>query len=123
MRRFGLRGGSGLRATTRQEARPSTCRCVTHPHAENTTQHERPQTRSCRAASTRTTTLQSPKWDLPFEIMCDASDYAVGALLGQRLIKKPMTICYASKTLIEAQINYTTAEKELLAVVYALEKF
>ena len=67
--------------------------------------------------------LQSPNWDLPFEIMCDASDYAVGAVLGQRLDKKPTTICYASKTLIEAQINYTTIEKELLAVVYALEKF
>ena len=67
--------------------------------------------------------LQSPNWDLPFEVMCDASDYAVGAVLGQRIYKKPMAICYASKTLIEAQINYTTTEKELLAVLYALEKF
>ena len=67
--------------------------------------------------------LQIPNWDLPFEIMCDSSDYAVGAVLGQRLDKKPTTIFYASKTLIEAQLNYTTTEKELLAVVYALEKF
>ena len=67
--------------------------------------------------------LQSPNWDLPFKIMCDASDYKVGAVLGQRLDKKPTAIYYASKTLIEAQINYTTTEKELLAVVYALEKF
>ena len=67
--------------------------------------------------------IQSPNWDLPFEIMCDALDYAVGAVLGQRLDKKPTAICYASKTLIEALINYTTMEKELLAVVYALEKF
>ena len=67
--------------------------------------------------------LQSPNWDLPFEIMCDASEYVVGAILGQRLEKKPMTICYASKTLIEAQIHYTNTEKELLVVVYALEKF
>ena len=67
--------------------------------------------------------IQSPNWDLPFEIMCDASDYAVGAVSGQRLDKKLTAICYASKTLIEAQINYTTTEKELLAVVYALEKF
>ena len=67
--------------------------------------------------------LQSSNWDLSFEIMCDALDYAVGAVLGQRLDKKPTAICYASKTLIEAQINYTTTEKELLAVVYALEKF
>ena len=55
--------------------------------------------------------------------MCIASDYAVGAILRQRLDKMPTAICYASKTLVEAQINYTTMEKELLAVVYALEKF
>ena len=67
--------------------------------------------------------LQSPNWDLPIEIMCDASDYAVGAVLGQRLDKKPTAICYTSKTLVEAQINYTTTEKELLVVVYALKKF
>ena len=67
--------------------------------------------------------LQSPNWDLPFEIMCDASDYAVGAVLGQRIDKKPTAIWYASKTLAEAQMNYTTTEKEMLAVVYALEKF
>ena len=67
--------------------------------------------------------VQILNWDLPFEIMCDALDYAVGAVLGQRLDKKPTAICYASKTLIEAQINYTTTEKELMAVVYTLEKF
>ena len=67
--------------------------------------------------------LQSPNWDLPFEIMCDASDYAVGAVLGQRIDKKPTTIWYASKTLDEVQMNYTTIEKELLAVVYAFGKF
>ena len=67
--------------------------------------------------------LQSPNWDVPFEIMCNASDYAVGAVLGQTLDKKLTAICYASKILIKAQINYTTMEKGLLAVVYALEKF
>ena len=67
--------------------------------------------------------LQSPNWDLPFEIVCDASDYVMGAVWGQRLDKKPIVMCYASKTLVEAQINYTTTEKELVAVVYALEKF
>ena len=67
--------------------------------------------------------LQSPNWDLPFEIMCDASDFAVGAVLGQRINKKPTAIYYASKTLADAQLNYTTTEKELLAVVFALEKF
>ena len=67
--------------------------------------------------------LQNPNWDLPFEIMCDASDFAVGVVLGQRIDKNPTVICYASKTLADAQLNYTTTEKELLAVVFALEKF
>ena len=67
--------------------------------------------------------LHSPNWDLPFENMCDTSDHAVRAVLGQRIDKKPTAIWYASKTLAEAQMNYTTTEKELLAVVYALEKF
>ena len=67
--------------------------------------------------------LQSPDWSLPFEIMCDASDYAVGAVLGQRVNKKPVAIYYASKTLSDAQLNYTTTEKELVAVVFALDKF
>ncbi|KAD4586290.1 hypothetical protein E3N88_23891 [Mikania micrantha] len=66
--------------------------------------------------------LQSPDWSLPFEIMCDASDYAVGAVLGQRVDKKPVVIYYASKTLSDAQLNYTTTEKELLAIVFALDK-
>ena len=76
-----------------------------------------------KQALIETPILQSPNWDLPFEIMCDASDYAVGAVLGQRLNKKPTAICYASKTLVEAQINYTTTKKEILTVVYALKKF
>lgn len=67
--------------------------------------------------------LQSPDWTLPFEIMCDASDYAIGAVLGQRVNKKPVAIYYASKTFSEAQLNYTTTEKELLAVVFSLDKF
>ncbi|XP_073137402.1 uncharacterized protein [Henckelia pumila] len=67
--------------------------------------------------------LTSPNWDLPFEVMCDASDSAVGAVLGQRIDKVFKTIYYASKTLNEAQLNYATTEKELLAVVFALDKF
>ncbi|GKB75781.1 reverse transcriptase domain-containing protein [Tanacetum coccineum] len=57
-----------------------------------------------------------PDWSLPFEIMCDASDYAVGAVLGQRIDKHFQPIHYASKTMNEAQENYTTIENELLAV-------
>ncbi|GMJ16155.1 hypothetical protein HRI_005284700 [Hibiscus trionum] len=55
--------------------------------------------------------------------MCDASDYAVGAALGQRKEKLFHVIYYASKTLNDAQINYTTTEKELLVVVFAFDKF
>ena len=61
--------------------------------------------------------VQSPDWNLPFEIMCDASDFAIGAVLGQRRDKKLHAIYYASRTLDEAQKNYATTEKELLAVV------
>ena len=67
--------------------------------------------------------MQPPNWSLPFEIMCDASDYAVGAVLGERNDKKPHVIYYASRTLNSAQMNYSTTEKELLAVVFALDKF
>ncbi|GJZ80533.1 reverse transcriptase domain-containing protein [Tanacetum coccineum] len=55
--------------------------------------------------------------------MCDASDYAVGAVLGQRKTKHFQPIHYASKTMTDAQAHYTTTEKELLAMVYAFEKF
>jgi hypothetical protein len=67
--------------------------------------------------------LQGPDWNSPFELMTDASDFAVGAVLGQRIGKKPVVIYYASKTLDDAQRNYTVTEKELLAIVFALEKF
>ncbi|GJW22987.1 reverse transcriptase domain-containing protein [Tanacetum coccineum] len=67
--------------------------------------------------------LIAPNWDQPFEIMCDASDYAIGAVLGQRIEKHFRPIHYASKTMTEAETNYTTTEKEMLAVVYAFEKF
>ncbi|GJX70305.1 reverse transcriptase domain-containing protein [Tanacetum coccineum] len=74
--------------------------------------------------------LVAPDWDLPFEIMCDArfeimydaSDFAVGAVLGQHKTKHFQPIHYASKTMADAQAHYTTTEKELLAVVYAFEK-
>nr|GEZ05097.1 reverse transcriptase domain-containing protein [Tanacetum cinerariifolium] len=67
--------------------------------------------------------LVVPDWNLPFELMCDASDYAIGAVLGQHKSKHFQPIHYASKTMTEAQIHYTTTEKEMLAVVYAFEKF
>ena len=72
---------------------------------------------------TTTPIVRSPNRQLPFEIMCDASDLAIGEVLGQREDGKPYVVYYASKALNEAQRNYTTTEKELLTVVYALDKF
>ncbi|GJV59269.1 reverse transcriptase domain-containing protein [Tanacetum coccineum] len=62
-------------------------------------------------------------WNLDFELMCDASDYVVGAVLGQHIDKKFRPIYYASKTMNNAQEHYTTIEKELFVVVYTFDKF
>ncbi|KAL0454962.1 UNVERIFIED_CONTAM: Transposon Ty3-I Gag-Pol polyprotein [Sesamum latifolium] len=55
--------------------------------------------------------------------MCEASNHAVGAVLGQKIEKDPHVIYYASRMLDNTQSNYTTMEKELLAIIFALEKF
>nr|GEV11434.1 reverse transcriptase domain-containing protein [Tanacetum cinerariifolium] len=55
--------------------------------------------------------------------MCDANDYAVGAVLGQRIKKHFRPIHYGSKTMNQAEANFTTTEKEMLVVVYAFKKF
>ncbi|CAM8950749.1 unnamed protein product [Rhodiola kirilowii] len=73
-----------------------------------------------KKALTSTPIIQTPDWKKPFVIMCDASDFAVGAVLGQKIDKKAGVIYYASRTLDPAQRNYSTTEKELLAVVFAL---
>ncbi|GJZ43446.1 reverse transcriptase domain-containing protein [Tanacetum coccineum] len=59
--------------------------------------------------------LVAPDWDLPFEIMCDASDYAVGAVLGQRKTKpfSAYTLCKSTNT--DAQASYTTTEKRVIS--------
>jgi hypothetical protein len=67
--------------------------------------------------------IQPPNWNLPFEIMCDASDYVVGAFLGQRVDKKLNVIYYAFKTLDGAQRNYAMTKKEFLAMIFACDKF
>ena len=67
--------------------------------------------------------VTAPDWSLPFELMYDTSDHSVGAVLGQKKNKIFHSIYYASKTFAEAQINYTITEKELLAVVFAFDKF
>ena len=67
--------------------------------------------------------MEKPNWNKEFEIMCDASDFAMGARLGQRIDKMFKTIYYSSKTFNEAQENYSTTEKEMLATVLACENF
>nr|GEY85327.1 reverse transcriptase domain-containing protein [Tanacetum cinerariifolium] len=67
--------------------------------------------------------LIAPNWDMPFELMCDASDFAIGAVLGQRQDKHFRPIHCTSKTMTEAESKYTTTKKEMLTVVYAFEKF
>ena len=62
-------------------------------------------------------------WSLPFELMCDANDYAMGDVLGQMEDENPYVVYYASKTLNDAQKNYTTIEKELITVVFTFDKF
>ncbi|RDY01989.1 Retrovirus-related Pol polyprotein, partial [Mucuna pruriens] len=67
--------------------------------------------------------LQAPNWEHPFELMCDVSNSALGAVLGQRVDKQLHVIAYASWTMDPTQINYTTTKKELLAIMFALDKF
>nr|GEV38741.1 reverse transcriptase domain-containing protein [Tanacetum cinerariifolium] len=65
---------------------------------------------------TKAPILIAPDWDMPFELMCDARDFAIGAVLGQHQDKHFRLIHYATKTMTEAESNYTTTEKEMLAV-------
>jgi hypothetical protein len=67
--------------------------------------------------------IQPYNWSLPFEIMCDASDYVVRVVLRQTKDKKHHAISYASKTLTGPQLNYATTKKELLAIIFAINKF
>jgi hypothetical protein len=79
--------------------------------------------RTLKCALVSAPIIQPPDWSQPFEIMCDASDNAVGTVLGQTKEGRVHAVYYASKTLSKAQLNYATTEKELLEVVFAFEKF
>eukprot|EP00253_Pinus_taeda_P035700 PITA_35700 len=67
--------------------------------------------------------LRGPDWALPFHISSDASDTAIGAVLGQEENGLPYTIYFISKNMTPAELNYTVTEKEFLAVIYAINKF
>eukprot|EP00253_Pinus_taeda_P006581 PITA_06581 len=62
-----------------------------------------------------TPVLRGPNWNLPFQISSDASDIAIGAVLGQEEDKKPYAIYYINKKLSSAELNYTITKKEFLA--------
>jgi hypothetical protein len=79
--------------------------------------------RTLKSALVSAPIIQPLDWSQPFEIMCDASDYVVGAILGHRKEGRVHVVYYASKTLSEAQLNYATTEMKLLAVVFAFKKF
>nr|GFB33237.1 reverse transcriptase domain-containing protein [Tanacetum cinerariifolium] len=79
--------------------------------------------RTLKEKLTEAPILIAPNWDQPFELMCDASEFTVGVVLGQRVEKHFRSIHYASKTMTQAETTYTTTKKEMLAVVYAFEKF
>ena len=67
--------------------------------------------------------LRNHNWELPFHISSNASDTAIGEVLGQEEDKKPYVIYYISKNLTPAELNYTVTEKEFMAVIYAINKF
>jgi hypothetical protein len=67
--------------------------------------------------------LRGPNWTLPFHIFTDASDTAIGGVLGQKEDQQSYAIYFISKNLSSAELNYTVTEKEFLAVVHAINKF
>ena len=67
--------------------------------------------------------LKTLNWNLLLEIMCDASDYALGAVLGQRVDNKLHAIYFSSWTPNNTQANYSTNKKEFLSIIFALDKF
>lgn len=67
--------------------------------------------------------LTPPNYDKPFEVHCDASNVGIGAVLIQRIQNKEHNIAFYSAKLEKAEINYSTTEKECLAVIRALENF
>ena len=67
--------------------------------------------------------IVAPDLDLPFKLMCDVSDYAIGAILGQKRESTFHVIYYANRTLNDAQLNYATIKKELLVIVFVFYEF
>lgn len=67
--------------------------------------------------------LQHPDFTKPFILTTDASNIALGAVLSQGNIGRDKPICFASRTLSQSECNYSTIERELLAIVWAVKYF
>lgn len=74
-------------------------------------------------ALTETPVLKGPNWSLPFHIHTNAFDYAIGAILGKKVDNLENAIYFISKNMQGPELDYTATEKEMLAVIYALNKF
>ncbi|CAM8959524.1 unnamed protein product [Rhodiola kirilowii] len=119
-----LRGGKQLEMIPAQTTRNSAEKSAQNSALDEEEISKEAENRERNSAqSVEPAIVQPPDWELPFELMYDASDFAVGAVLGQRIDKKLHIVYYASKVLAGAAVNYTTTEKEMLAIVYAFEKF
>jgi hypothetical protein len=67
--------------------------------------------------------LQYPDFSKPFNLTCDASNFAIGCVLSQGPIGNDLPIAFASRTLNKAEINYNTTEKELTSIVWGIKLF
>ena len=76
-----------------------------------------------KECSSKSTYNKPPIWDKPFELICSANKFSVGAVLGQYDDDKLNVIHYASRTLNDAQQNYPMPELELFAIVFAWISF
>jgi len=67
--------------------------------------------------------LRGPNWSLPFYLSTDASDTSIGASLGKNEDALAYAIYFVNKNLTPAELNYIVTEKEMLAIIHAVNKF
>ena len=77
----------------------------------------------CKSLLTNDPILRYPDFSQPFVLTTDASNYALGGILSQNYDGKDLPIAYASRTLSKTEVNYSTIEKECLAIVWACKYF